>query len=37
MNILGWLMLSTKQQNKYGALWIVLFDAESTDVLTINK
>jgi hypothetical protein len=30
-------MLSTKQENKYGALWIVPCDAQSTDVSSINK
>lgn len=37
MNILEQIMLITKQENKYGALWIVPCDAESTDILSINK
>lgn len=37
MNILERIMLITKQENKYGALWSVPCDAESTDVLSINK
>lgn len=37
MNILEWIVLSTKQENKYGALWIVPCDAERTNVLSIDK
>lgn len=37
MNTLEWIVLSTKQENKYGALWIVPCDAECTNVLSIDK
>lgn len=37
MNILEWIVLSTKQENKYGALWIVPCDAEHTNALSIDK
>lgn len=37
MNTLEWIVLSTKQENKYGALWIVPRDAKSTNVLSIDK
>lgn len=37
MNTLEWIVLSTKQENKYGALWVIPCDAESTNVLSIEK
>lgn len=37
MNTLEWIVLSTKQEKKYGALWIVPRDAESSNVLSIDK